>query len=71
MLTMKKSNPIVIPRNNLVHKAIEDAVNGDTALINKLLGLYSNPYKYRDGLDEFMTPPSSDFEKCFQTYCGT
>ncbi len=71
MLTMKKSNPIIIPRNNLVHKAIEDAVNGDTTFINKLLELYSNPYKYKDGLDEFMTPPSSDFEKCFQTYCGT
>ena len=71
MLIMKKSNPIVIPRNNLVHKAIEEAVNGDTAFINKLLELYSNPYKYKDGLEEFMTPPSTDFEKCFQTYCGT
>ena len=71
ILIMKKSNPIVIPRNNLVHKAIEDAVNGDIAFYNKLLELYSNPYKYKDGLDEFMTPPSSDFEKCFQTYCGT
>ena len=71
MLLMKKSNPIVIPRNNLVQKAIEEAVNGDTALINKLLELYSKPYKYNDGLDEFTTPPSSDFEKCFQTYCGT
>ena len=71
MLLMKKNNPIVIPRNNLVQKAIEEAVNGDTAFINKLLELYSNPYKYKDGLDEFMTPPSSDFEKCFQTYCGT
>jgi uncharacterized protein YdiU (UPF0061 family) len=68
---MRKNNPVVIPRNNLVDDAIKKAVNGNTAPFNRLLKILSTPYQYQEGLDEFMKPPEKKFEECFQTYCGT
>ena len=60
-----------IARNHLVDEAIKKAVVGDISSFNKLLEILKTPYKYRDGLEEFMQPPSPNFEECFQTYCGT
>ena len=68
---MRKYNPVFIARNHLVDEAIKKAVNGDMKSINKLLKTLSTPYQYQDGLEEFMKPPSPNFEECFQTYCGT
>ena len=68
---MKKHNPAFIARNHLVDKAIKKAVNGDLKSINKLLKILSTPYQYQDGIEEFINPPSPNFEECYQTYCGT
>ena len=68
---MKKQNPVFIARNHLVVEAIAKAVNGDIGPYNKLLKILSKPYKYRNGLDKFLRPPTQIFEECFQTYCGT
>ena len=68
---MRKYNPIFIARNHLIDEAIKKAVNGDMVSINKILEILSTPYKYQDGLEEFIKPPSPNFEECFQTYCGT
>ena len=68
---MKKQNPVFIARNHLVDEAIAKAVNGDIGPYNKLLKILSKPYKYRNGLDKFLRPPTQIFEECFQTYCGT
>ena len=68
---MKKYNPIFIARNHLIDEAIKKAVNGDMVSINKILEILSTPYQYQDGLEEFIKPPSPNFEECFQTYCGT
>ena len=68
---MRKNNPVIIPRNNLVDDAIKKAVNGNTAPFNRLLKIFSTPYQYQEELDEFMKPPEKNFEECFQTYCGT
>jgi len=68
---MKKYNPVFIARNHLVDEAIKKAVNGDMTSINKFLEILSTPYQYKDGLEEFMKPAGSNFEECFQTYCGT
>ena len=68
---MKKYNPIFIARNHLIDEAIKKAVNGDMVSINKILEILSAPYQYQDGLEEFIKPPSANFEECFQTYCGT
>ena len=68
---MKKYNPVFIARNHLVDKAIKKAVVGDMSSFNKLLEILKKPYKNIDGLEEYMQPPSPNFEECFQTYCGT
>ena len=68
---MKKYNPVFIPRNHLVDEAIKKAVIGDMSSFNKLLEILKKPYKNIYGLEEFMQPPSPNFEKCFRTYCGT
>ena len=71
LISMKKYNPVFIPRNHLVDEAIKKAVVGDMSSFNKLLEILKKPYKNIYGLEEFMQPPSPNFEKCFQTYCGT
>ena len=68
---MKKNNPIIIPRNHVVEEALEEASNGNINSFQKLLDVISTPYQYKEGLDDFMKPPDSDFEQNFQTYCGT
>ena len=68
---MSKNNPVVIPRNHLVEKALEDANNGNINTFKKLLNIISKPYHNRKNLDKFMTPPDSSFEQDFKTYCGT
>ena len=68
---MKKHNPAIIPRNHLVEQALEEMVNGNPNSFKRLLSIISMPYQYQDGLDEFMKPPESKFERNYQTYCGT
>ena len=68
---MRKYNPVVIPRNNLVEQALEEVVTGNLNLFQKLLKVISIPYQYQGELNQFMKPPDSNFEENFQTYCGT
>ena len=71
LIVMSKHNPIVIPRNHLVEQALDEAVNGNLNLFERLLNIISKPYQYQDGLDDFMKPSESNFEKIYQTFCGT
>jgi serine/tyrosine/threonine adenylyltransferase len=68
---MKLHNPAFIPRNHLVEQALDEAINGDLSLFLKLYGIVSHPYKYQNKLNKFMEPPDSDFERSYQTFCGT
>jgi len=68
---MKDNNPIIIPRNQIVEKVIEETINGNKTLFKKLLKYISKPYRYQKNIKEFMQPPSEDFENCYKTYCGT
>lgn len=68
---MGKHNPVVIPRNHLVEQALDDAVNDNITLYNRLLQILSNPYQYQEGIEDFMKPSDSSFERAYQTFCGT
>lgn len=68
---MNTQNPVFIPRNQIVEQALDKAVNGNLSLFQKLLGMLSNPYKYKNNLYKFMKPPDIDFERNYQTFCGT
>jgi uncharacterized protein YdiU (UPF0061 family) len=67
---MKKNNPIVIPRNNKVEEALDDANKGNLNKINKLIAILKNPYSDQTGIKEYQIPTSKNNEK-YQTFCGT
>ena len=67
---MKKTNPIVIPRNQKVEEALADADKGNLETMNKLLKVLSNPYSDQENIIEFQKPEPIGNEK-YQTFCGT
>mgnify|MGYP000562339895 FL=1 len=67
---MKKTNPIVIPRNQKVEKALAEADKGNLETMNKLLKVLSNPYSDQENIIEFQKPTPIGNEK-YQTFCGT
>jgi uncharacterized protein YdiU (UPF0061 family) len=66
---MKGHNPSVIPRNQLVEKALTDAQNGDLALTQQLLAALAKPFEAPPEFEEFRKTPSPDPN--FKTFCGT
>jgi len=67
---MKKTNPVVIPRNQKVEEALADADKGNLETMNKLLKVLSNPYSDQENIIEFQKPAPIGNEK-YQTFCGT
>ena len=67
---MKKTNPVVIPRNQKVEEALADADKGNLETMNKLLKVLSNPYSDQENIIEFQKPTPTGNEK-YQTFCGT
>ena len=67
---MKKTNPIVIPRNQKVEDALADADKGNLETMNKLLKVLSNPYSDQENIIEFQKPTPIGSIK-YQTFCGT
>lgn len=67
---MKKTNPVIIPRNHKVEEALNDALLGDMKKFNQLLAALKNPYVESDNKKPYQLPPS-DAEKVTQTFCGT
>ena len=71
VLSMESSNPVFIPRNHLVERAIEAAVdNNDISEMKTLLTILSNPYEEQSKYGEYMKPPKP-LEVVHQTFCGT
>ena len=71
VLSVHKSNPVFIPRNHLIEKAIDAAhQHGDYKMMNDLLACLSKPFEYQDEYSDFMQAPlDKDFE--YVTFCGT
>ena len=67
---MKKSNPVVIPRNHRVEEALKAADNGDLTVMEKLLSILNNPYEYKKEMDEY-TELAEPSDLPYRTYCGT
>jgi len=67
---MKKTNPVVIPRNQKVEDALADADKENLETMNKLLKVLSNPYSDQEDIIEFQKPTPIGNEK-YQTFCGT
>ncbi|MHA6529350.1 protein adenylyltransferase SelO [Paenibacillus sp. BAC0078] len=68
---MRSSNPAVIPRNHRVEEALEAAVKqGDYSVMERLLGVLSNPYAYSVEQAEYSTLPEA-CDSPYRTFCGT
>lgn len=68
---MKKSNPGVIPRNHRVEEALDAAVNeGDYSVMERLLGVLSNPYEHTEKQAEYCLLPAPS-KRPYRTFCGT
>ena len=63
-------NPIYIPRNHMVQRAIDRAYENDFSFFEKLLQIITNPFTQQADAEEFTLPPTRE-ERVYKTYCGT
>ncbi len=67
---MNATNPLVIPRNHHVERAIDAAVAGDLSVFHDMRRALGAPYAVSDALSEFARPPREE-ERVTATFCGT
>lgn len=68
---MKRSNPVVIPRNHKVEEALESAVRGgDFAAVHKLVAALAKPYEDM-ARDPDLLEPAPPSAEPYRTFCGT
>lgn len=68
---MRKVNPMIIPRNHQVEKALDTAVEkGDFLVLERLLEVLSTPFDYNNINEEYMSLPETS-NIPYKTYCGT
>ena len=69
--SMRRVNPVFIPRNHRVEAALEAAsMQGDFGPFHNLLNILEHPYDDQPGCEEFEQPPQPA-ERVLRTYCGT
>ena len=65
------NNPSIVPRNHIVEKVLNDAINENKKdTLNDFLNALNEPYKIRSFDDPYTKPPLSN-EEVNQTFCGT
>lgn len=67
---MDRVNPVYIARNHLVEQALTSAMRGDLTPVEQLLGVIAEPYRQREGLEEYAAPAPPEFG-AYRTFCGT
>ena len=66
---MKKSNPIVIPRNNIVEESLKIAIRDNNfSKFRELLDILKNPESYPSLISYYQSPGA---KRKYVTYCGT
>jgi len=67
---MRKTNPVVIPRNYQVEAALSAAEEGDFSVLESLLKILSDPFNDNLNSDNYREPPAQSSVP-YKTYCGT
>lgn len=67
---MENQNPIIIPRNYFVEKALDKVEKSDFSFLNSFLYLLKTPYEFRSEMKEFLQTPD-EFDSDYMTFCGT
>ena len=65
---MKKTNPVIIPRNHKVEEALKAANENDLEVMNRLLSNLDNPYSEQKDIEDYQLPSNNEG---YQTFCGT
>jgi len=69
--SMRKANPLFIPRNHLVEAALSAAAGRqDFKPFEELLDVVSHPFEDRPGFERYAAP-AKDEERVLHTFCGT
>lgn len=64
-------NPIYIPRNHLIERAIREYEEENThAIMDQILQVTQKPYLEQEDMEDFAIPAKDD-EQVTQTFCGT
>lgn len=67
---MRSANPVFVPRNIHIEKALDLADQGDTSMFSKLLKSYRSPYTFQENARELLTF-DEHYDQQYQTFCGT
>lgn len=67
---MNSVNPIYIPRNHQIERAIEQATKGEITIFNELNEVLRDPFRECSHLNEYQKAPSKG-ERVQATFCGT
>ena len=67
---MRNTNPLIIPRNHKVEKALEAAYDDDLMPMHNLLEVLKNPYKNQSEITAYQCPPDPS-DQVYRTFCGT
>lgn len=70
VVTMRRANPVVIPRNHRVEEALEAATRGDLSVTQRLLGVLARPFDETPENELYREPPPAGGEP-YRTFCGT
>lgn len=70
MELMASANPVVIPRNHQVERAIEAAFRGDFTVFDELRKVLDKPFVLQEGYQHYSIPPLPE-ERVERTFCGT
>ncbi|MDX8403192.1 MAG: YdiU family protein, partial [Mariprofundaceae bacterium] len=68
--SMRRLNPIYIPRNHMVERVIERGIEGDFKPFHQMVDLLARPYDEQPEHSAFELPPQED-EIVKNTFCGT
>jgi uncharacterized protein YdiU (UPF0061 family) len=67
---VRVKNPIYVPRNHLVERAIAAGLRGDFSVFERLNEVLARPFEVQAGAEEFALPAEAG-ERVLQTFCGT
>lgn len=67
---MNSVNPLFIPRNHQIERAIQGAIEGNLSVFHELREVLSRPFETQPQFAEYAQPPLPG-ERVTQTFCGT
>jgi uncharacterized protein YdiU (UPF0061 family) len=69
---MRLTNPIYIPRNQIVEEALAAASDdGDLDAFDRLVEVVASPFEERPGLGRYAAPAPPEVTAGYRTFCGT